>query len=137
MKFKDKNGKEYTFNATAANVIRAEKRGGESLLTGLFRAAAAETEIESASALFSNTKSFCATLYECSVPLSDQADLSFEAFCDLFEYVKLFRLRGEVTEVLFSSFAPEGGTIAPADEAESDDEKKSVSAPGELETSTT
>lgn len=125
MKFKDSAGNEYEFKAMAGNIIRAERRCGERLLANILKAASAETDAEEAEALFGGTERLCAVLYECSVTPTAQDELSFEAFCDLFEYGALVAIMPGMIEVLFASFAMPGGSQLPPDEDDgSTDAKK-------------
>lgn len=125
MRYKDRNGIEYEFRPTAYNIIRAEKRCGERLLSGIFAAATAINDAEMADQLFGTTERFCSVLYECSVKPQAQQTLTFELFCDSFDMGGLIGLMAEVTEALFASLAPPGGSIAPPAEDGSKDEKKS------------
>ena len=135
MDYKDSNGNPYTFNADAASVIRAEHRTGEAILSGMFRASETGDAIEAAENLFSRTDKLMATLYECSVDPEKQDALPFEKFCKGFQYGFAFELGVKIIDILFESFAPPGGPIAP--EGEDADAGKASADPGQSATSTT
>lgn len=113
MKYKDSSGREFTFNASAGNIIRAEKRSGERLLGNILKAAESEEVSDQAEAIFGSTERMCAVLYECSVPVAEQGALSYESFCDSLNYSALFDLMPGVIEVLFEGFAMPGGSQLP------------------------